>query len=55
MADNGFFMLADGSKSTEAKNIPKRKSTKSRVEKSPDAKKMSVKDVKAKMAKAKKD
>jgi hypothetical protein len=25
IADNGFFILADGYKSTEAKNIPKRK------------------------------
>jgi len=55
VADKGFFMLADGSKSTDAKNIPKRKSTnKSKVEKSPE-KKMSVKDVKAKMGGKKKE
>jgi len=55
MAEKGFFILHDGSKSTDAKNIPKRKSTtKSRAEKSPE-KKMSVKDVKAKMSGKKKD
>ena len=55
VADKGFFMLADGSKSTDAKNIPKRKSTnKNKVEKSPE-KKMSVKDVKAMMGGKKKE
>ena len=55
MTDKGFFLMSDGSKSTDAQNIPKRKSTKSKVEKSPDKSKKSVKDVKAKMGGKKKE
>lgn len=54
LAKKGYFLLEDGSKSTDPQNVPKPKKSRKRDEKSVEAPRKSAKDAKAAVAKAKK-